>query len=94
LSKFNNVAERVENGEGFLGKLTKDDKLYYQFQDAVTKLSAVADKLNRGEGTAGKLFIDESLYNNLNAASAELVKLLYDFRQDPKRFLRIKVGLF
>ncbi len=94
LSKFNIVADRVENGQGFLGRISKDDKLYFQFQDAVTKLSAVADKLNRGEGTAGKLFVDESLYNNLNAASAELVKLLYDFRQDPKRFLKIKIGLF
>jgi phospholipid/cholesterol/gamma-HCH transport system substrate-binding protein len=94
LSKFNVVASRMEKGEGFLGRLSKDDQLYFQFQDAVNKLSAIADKLNSGEGTAGKLFVDASLYNNLNTATAELVKLLYDFRQDPKRFLRIKVGLF
>ncbi len=94
LSKFNIVADRMEKGEGFLGRLSKDDTLYFQFQDSVKKLSVVADRLNQGEGTMGKLFVDASLYNNLNTATTELVKLLYDFRQDPKRFLRIKVGLF
>lgn len=94
LTKLNTVAERIEKGEGFLGKLSKDEALYAQFRDTLSKYSAVADKMTQGEGTIGKLFVDPSLYSNLNSASAEVVKLLYDFRQDPKRFLRIKFGLF
>jgi phospholipid/cholesterol/gamma-HCH transport system substrate-binding protein len=94
LARFNVVAQRMENGEGFLGKLSKDDALYVQFRDSLAKFSAVADRINQGEGTVGKLMVDPALYTNLNSASAELVKLLYDFRQDPKKFLRIKFGLF
>jgi phospholipid/cholesterol/gamma-HCH transport system substrate-binding protein len=94
LGKINTVAERLEKGEGFLGKMSKDEQLYVQLRDAINKIDALADRINRGEGTMGKLMADPSLYNNLNAASSELIKLLYDFRQDPKKFLRIKVGLF
>jgi len=94
LTKFNTVAARMEQGEGFLGKLSKDDSLYVQFKDSLAKFSSLADRMNQGEGTIGKLMVDTALYTNLNNASAELVKLLYDFRQDPKKFLRIKFGLF
>jgi phospholipid/cholesterol/gamma-HCH transport system substrate-binding protein len=94
LARFNVMAERIEKGEGLLGKLSKDDALYVELRQSVTKFSALAERINQGEGTIGKLFVDASLYTNLNNASVELVKLLYDFRQDPKRFLRIKFGLF
>ena len=94
LARFNVMAERIEKGEGFLGKLSKDDALYVQFRNSLDKFSAVAEKINSGEGTIGKLMVDPSLYSNFNQASGELVKLLYDFRQNPKRFLQIKFGLF
>lgn len=94
LAKFNVVADRMEKGEGFLGKLSKDDSLYVQFRDMVEKYSALAERMHHGEGTFGKLMTDPSLYSNMNQATGELVKLLYDFRQDPKKFLRIKFGLF
>ena len=94
LARLNVVAERIEKGEGLLGKLSKDDALYIQLRESITKFSTLAERINQGEGTIGKLFVDPSLYTNLNNASAELIKLIYDFRQDPKRFLRIKFGLF
>ena len=94
LAKFNVVADRMEKGEGFLGRLSKDDSLYIQFRDMVGKYSALAESMHHGDGTFGKLMSDPSLYSNINQATGELVKLLYDFRQNPKRFLQIKFGLF
>jgi phospholipid/cholesterol/gamma-HCH transport system substrate-binding protein len=94
LEDVKTVSGRLARGEGFLGRLSKEDALYVQFRDTVQKLDELASRINRGEGTLGKLATDQALYNNLNTAITELVKLLYDFRQDPKRFLRIKVGLF
>jgi hypothetical protein len=34
------------------------------------------------------------LYQNLNNMSAEVTKLLYDFRQNPKKYLSVKVAIF
>jgi phospholipid/cholesterol/gamma-HCH transport system substrate-binding protein len=47
-----------------------------------------------GEGTVGKLLTDEALYATVNQLSSESVKLLYDFRQNPKKYLTIKFQLF
>jgi phospholipid/cholesterol/gamma-HCH transport system substrate-binding protein len=50
--------------------------------------------IEEGKGTLGRLAKDEQLYENLNEVSSEVVKLLYDFRQNPKKFLTIKFELF
>ena len=44
--------------------------------------------------TIGKLLTDDSLYSNVNQLSSESTKLLYDFRQNPKKYLTIKFQLF
>ena len=53
-----------------------------------------ADRCQRGEGTVGKLLTDDQLYNNFNQLSSEAVKLIYDFRQNPKKYLTVKFELF
>ena len=42
----------------------------------------------------GKLLRDPSLYNNLDKSTAEITKLIYDLRQDPKKYLTIRFRLF
>jgi phospholipid/cholesterol/gamma-HCH transport system substrate-binding protein len=37
---------------------------------------------------------DPALYNNLNQSSGEITKLIYDLRQDPKKYLTIRFRLF
>jgi phospholipid/cholesterol/gamma-HCH transport system substrate-binding protein len=92
--KLDRITADIEAGRGTIGKLIKDDKLHNDIQSAVASVKNISEKLDRGEGSVGKLLKDDALYNNLNQTSAELVKLLYDFRQDPKKYLRIKVSLF
>jgi len=52
------------------------------------------EDVEQGKGTLGKLAKDPELYQNMNQLSAEMVKLLYDFRQNPKKFLTIKFEIF
>jgi phospholipid/cholesterol/gamma-HCH transport system substrate-binding protein len=101
LIKFNSTAEKfdritadIEAGRGSLGKFIKDEKLHDDLQASVASFRSISAGLEKGEGAAGKLLRDDKLYNNLNQTSAEMVKLLYDFRQNPKKYLSIKVSLF
>lgn len=101
LAKFNSTTEKldkiagdIEAGRGSLGKFIKDEKLHDDVQASVASFRNISDRLDKGEGTAGKFLRDDKLYNNLNQTTAEMVKLLYDFRQNPKKYLSIKVSLF
>ena len=98
----------LSGGEGSLGKFLKDEQLYDNARDTLARFNATATKLETilgdaqaGKGTVGRLVTDETLYNNLNQTasninqfSSETTKLIYDFRQNPKKFLRIKLSLF
>lgn len=92
--RLDKVTAQIESGKGTVGKLIYDETLHQDFTSAVASLKSVSERLDRGEGTAGKLLHDDQLYNNLNALSSESVKLLYDFRQNPKKYLSVKVALF
>jgi phospholipid/cholesterol/gamma-HCH transport system substrate-binding protein len=94
LRRANVVMERIEKGQGTIGKLSRDEALYEQTRQAVERFAALMDQINRGEGTIGKLLKDPSLYNNLDHSSAEITKLIYDLRQDPKKYLTIRFRLF
>jgi phospholipid/cholesterol/gamma-HCH transport system substrate-binding protein len=101
MAKLNSTADKVDRitadidaGRGTIGKLLKDDKLHNDLQASIASFKNISEKLDKGEGTAGQLLHDEKLYNNLNQTSAEMVKLLYDFRQNPRKYLSIKVSLF
>jgi phospholipid/cholesterol/gamma-HCH transport system substrate-binding protein len=58
------------------------------------KLATFVDQIDNGQGTLGKLYKDPALYDNLNQATAEITKLIYDLRQDPKKYLTIRFRLF
>ena len=88
------ITGRIERGEGTLGKLSKDEALYERSKRALESFASLVEQIEQGEGTLGKLLKDPGLYNNLEQSSAEITKLLYDLRQDPKKYLTIRFRLF
>lgn len=81
-------------GKGSAGKLLKSDELHNQIAATLTKVDVMIDKVNSGQGTLGQLLVNPQLYDSLNGATKEMTGLLQDFRANPKKFLRIKLGLF
>jgi len=94
VTKFNTVADRIERGEGTFGKLSKDEALYNNLNTTLTKTNALLTSVENGEGTIGKMMKDATFYNSLTQTSSELQKLMYDFRQNPKKYLTINFRLF
>jgi phospholipid/cholesterol/gamma-HCH transport system substrate-binding protein len=95
-------------GNGSLGKFLKDEQLYDSARDTLAKFNSTATRIEllladaqAGKGTIGKLVTDETLYNNINQTasnvnqfSSETTKLIYDFRQNPRKYLRIRLSIF
>jgi len=94
LGNIERITRRMDLGDGTLGKLSKDDQLYQNLDQSLEKFAAFVNDIQEGKGSLGRLAQDEQLYENLSQVSAEMVKLLYDFRQNPKEFLTIKLELF
>jgi phospholipid/cholesterol/gamma-HCH transport system substrate-binding protein len=94
LTNGNAMISDVRAGKGSLGKLATDDELYNKLRDTTSNLASATAKLNDNTTTAGKLFSDPKLYDNLTGLTGDMRLLIGDFRQNPKKFLRIKVALF
>jgi phospholipid/cholesterol/gamma-HCH transport system substrate-binding protein len=101
VDNINLIVEDLRQGRGTAGRLLTDDAIYNDARAAIARFNTAAERIDnvvagvqRGEGTAGKLLTDDQLYNNVNQLSAETVKLIYDFRQNPKKYLTIKFQLF
>lgn len=71
------IVERVEAGEGSLGRfLSKDASLYEDLAGTVESIREVAERLERGEGTLGHLMSeDDRLYNDLSDVVASLKEI-------------------
>jgi phospholipid/cholesterol/gamma-HCH transport system substrate-binding protein len=105
---FKSITNDLKEGRGSAGKLLKDEQLYEDARTAINRLNSTSEKVDLilgdargGKGTLGKLLTDETLYNNVNQTasnfnqlSTESTKLIYDFRQNPKKYLTIQFKLF
>lgn len=94
IAQFNQIVEDINAGKGTAGKLLKSDDLHNQISQSLSKIDMMIDKINSGQGTIGQLLVNPQLYDNLNGATREMHLLMKDFRANPKKFLRIKLGLF
>lgn len=105
---FKLISNDLKEGKGTAGKLLKDERLYEDARAALARFNTTAEKFDiilgdaqAGKGTIGKLLTDETLYNNVNQTasnvnqlSSEGTKLIYDFRQNPKKYLTVQFKLF
>lgn len=57
-------------------------------ETTTASLDAVVAKIDRGEGTLGLLVNDPGLYNRLDTTLLNLNRILLDFEQNPKRYLK------
>ena len=58
---------------------------------ALARTNEILTKIERGEGSMGMLINNDSLYNNLNKAAYDLDKLMFDIKDNPKRYLHFSI---
>ncbi len=92
--KGNTLLDGVNEGKGTLGKLVRDDALYRNLKDASANVRDATAKLNSNQGTIGKFFNDPAFYDNFTGLAGDMRLMVSDFRQNPKKFLHVKLGIF
>jgi phospholipid/cholesterol/gamma-HCH transport system substrate-binding protein len=91
---FKKILDDLNAGKGTAGKVLKDEELYRRMNQLVANLESSLDKVNAGQGTLGQLLVNPQLYESLNGVTRETQGLIKDIHANPKKFLRIKLGLF
>jgi phospholipid/cholesterol/gamma-HCH transport system substrate-binding protein len=69
------ITQSIDRGQGTIGKLVKDDKLYVELKNTVASLNQLTRSIDRGEGTLGKLVKDETLYRETKETMASLNRI-------------------
>ncbi|KPL12058.1 hypothetical protein AMJ85_02140 [candidate division BRC1 bacterium SM23_51] len=73
VAAFAEIAEALSTGEGTLGRLLRDETLYYRVSDTAENLQAITQKMRDGEGLAGRLVNDDQM-------SSEVEQMVVSFR--------------
>jgi len=94
VANLKRVSEDLNAGKGTAGKLLKDEELAKKIDITMTKLTALLSDLDAGKGTAGRLLKDETLFNNVNHTLEETQGLIKAIRENPKKYLSIKLHIF
>jgi len=72
----------------------RDDAFYQNLQATLNQMNNLLVAIQSGDGTAGKLIKDPTLFNHMDQVMSEVQKLVYDIRQDPKKYLTIRFSFF
>lgn len=92
--KIADIIQDIHQGKGTIGKLFTDENLYRNVSEFAEAITPVAEDISKGRGTLGKLAQDKTLYENTNRLIQEARLLLTDIRENPKKYLHIKLSLF
>lgn len=75
ISDLRGIARGISEGEGTIGRLLVDERLYTRMADATTKLHSALNQVTRAEGTLGLLLHDPALYQRMTRAVARVDSL-------------------
>jgi phospholipid/cholesterol/gamma-HCH transport system substrate-binding protein len=78
-------------GKGAGGEFLKSDAAYVEWNRRLAAWIENVDARNSGEGSMGQMLSNAQTYESLNGALRDLQSTMKEFREDPQKFLRLKV---
>lgn len=94
---FKSITENVDTITGDLSAVSARlreapvDSLVANLNATMANLEILSANLNNPESSIGKLTTDPELYNNINHTITSLDSLFIDIKQNPKRYINVKV---
>jgi phospholipid/cholesterol/gamma-HCH transport system substrate-binding protein len=93
-ANLNQLVAQINSGKGSLGELVKDPTFAKKLNDTVTNLDTLLKGVNEGQGTIGQLVKNRSAYDHMDQAMDQAQQLLKGIREDPKKYLVIRLKMF
>lgn len=94
VANTNQLVAEVNAGKGALGKIAKDPEFAAKLDDTVTRLDSILKSVDEGKGTLGQLLQNRSLYDHADQTMDQTQQLVKSIRDDPKKYLVIRLKLF
>lgn len=90
----NQLVAEINQGKGALGKVTQDPAFAQKLDDTITRLDSILRDVTEGKGTLGQLAQNRALYDHADQAADQAQQLIKGMRDDPKKYLVIRLKLF
>jgi phospholipid/cholesterol/gamma-HCH transport system substrate-binding protein len=94
VKNLDDVLASINSGKGAMGQLIKDPDEAKKLNDAITNLDGILKSVNAGEGSAGQFVKNKSLYDHADQTMDQAQQLIKSIREDPKKYLIIRLKLF
>jgi phospholipid/cholesterol/gamma-HCH transport system substrate-binding protein len=94
VSNANQLVTEINAGKGSLGKIAKDPAFAAKLDDTVTRLDSILKNVDEGKGSLGQLVQNRSLYDNADQTLDQTKQLVKSIREDPKKYLVIRMKVF
>lgn len=94
LSELAALTDTLKRGEGTLKMLLRDPTLYNKIITSVNRVDSLIARIQHGKGTAGALIGDRQLYQQMMNTISGLDSLVNDIRENPGKYIKVKVSLF
>jgi phospholipid/cholesterol/gamma-HCH transport system substrate-binding protein len=94
VANTNQLVSEINAGKGSLGKLAKDPAFAQKLDDTVTRLDSILTSVDEGKGSLGQLVQNRSLYDHADQTLDETQQLVKSIREDPKKYLVIRMKIF
>jgi phospholipid/cholesterol/gamma-HCH transport system substrate-binding protein len=89
--QIDSLTSRANRGQGTLGLIATDPKLYHSLTGAASGLDSTLGLATKGAGSASRILNDPRAYDELSNTLANLNKLLEDIRKNPQKYFKVSV---
>lgn len=94
VANTNQLVSEVNAGKGSIGKLAKDPAFAQKLDDTVSRLDSILKGIDEGKGTVGQLMQNRALYDHADQTLDQTQQLVKMIRDDPRKYLVIRLKLF
>jgi phospholipid/cholesterol/gamma-HCH transport system substrate-binding protein len=94
VSNANQLVAQINAGKGGLGMVANDPAFARKLDDTVTRLDSILANVDEGKGSLGQFVQNRSLYDHADQTLDQTQQLVKSIREDPKKYLVIRMKVF